>query len=243
MPSRVIETHKIAVEVIDLIKAAKKHVTLVSPYLDVSHHLGLAIAESTFQNVDVTVIYREDKRADYRDLTLKLQNIDVDVGLVKFLHAKLYISEHACIMTSMNLVEFSGSNSEEFALYSDERGMLAEVAKYGEGLKRRTEFLPAPPKPVVAKPATPPPSVAPAAAKASPAPSAAKPYGACIRCAGELKFDMAKPLCGTCYKDWVKHKNPEHAEKYCHRCGINHKTTLGKPICYPCYKQTGPATR
>ncbi|MBV5257561.1 hypothetical protein FLX56_03880 [Synechococcus moorigangaii CMS01] len=57
----------------------------------------------------------------------------------------------------------------------------------------------------------------------------------CIRCHGDITFNLHRPLCAKCYVAWVKTKNRRHPEKYCHQCGLEVKTSLVKPICKQCF--------
>ncbi len=81
------------------------------------------------------------------------------------------------------------------------------------------------------------PSATPAKASA-PAPKKRAPVGHCIRCADPIPFSTDHPYCESCYKSWVKYKNPDYEEKHCHSCGKAKAATMAKPLCKPCWEAT-----
>lgn len=78
--------------------------------------------------------------------------------------------------------------------------------------------------------------------KKAPAKKKTKPRvqkGYCIRCGDrKKKFDVEKPLCWDCYKEWAIYSNSEYEEDYCHKCGIVWDTTLDKPLCKNCWRKS-----
>jgi hypothetical protein len=62
------------------------------------------------------------------------------------------------------------------------------------------------------------------------------PTGHCIRCGASTRFDTDRPLCGGCFREWARYKNPDFAERFCHSCGKERKTSVGKPLCRACWE-------
>jgi hypothetical protein len=58
--------------------------------------------------------------------------------------------------------------------------------------------------------------------------------GYCIRCSDVIKFNLLKPLCLSCFRQWSKFSNKLYTEKYCHRCGNETKSCLNVPVCQTC---------
>lgn len=58
------------------------------------------------------------------------------------------------------------------------------------------------------------------------------PNGYCIRTGREIPFNAKKPFSDDAYNSWLKFKNEEYPEKYCHFSGesSNGETTFSKPI-------------
>jgi hypothetical protein len=56
--------------------------------------------------------------------------------------------------------------------------------------------------------------------------------GYCIRTGREISFNTKKPFSDEAYNSWLKFKNEEYPEKYCHFSGepSNGETSFGKPI-------------
>ena len=61
--------------------------------------------------------------------------------------------------------------------------------------------------------------------------------GHCIRCNTAIPFDPSKPLCDSCYEEWVKFGNRFYEEKYCHCCGEEKEVTVATPLCYNCFSR------
>lgn len=61
--------------------------------------------------------------------------------------------------------------------------------------------------------------------------------GNCIRCKNEIKLNLDKPLCSSCYNTWVRFEDPYYPENYCISCGYEKDVNFSKPACYSCYKK------
>jgi hypothetical protein len=112
----------------ELIKDAKDRLVLVSPFLKLNDRMKELLADKNRLKIDVRIVYGKSE--------LQPQEIDWLRGLTyirtsfcKNLHAKCYLNEELCIVTSLNLYEFSQVNnnemgilirrSEDAALYKD----------------------------------------------------------------------------------------------------------------------------
>ena len=62
-----------------------------------------------------------------------------------------------------------------------------------------------------------------------------KTEGSCIRCGTNVSFDLDKPLCVDCFKQWAIYGNPDYPENFCVSCGKKRKTSFAKPQCRDCY--------
>ena len=112
----------------ELIKDAKDRLVLVSPFLKLNDRIKELLSDKNRLKIDVRIVYGKSE--------LQPQEIDWLRGLTyirtsfcKNLHAKCYLNEELCIITSLNLYEFSQVNnnemgilirrSEDAALYKD----------------------------------------------------------------------------------------------------------------------------
>jgi phosphatidylserine/phosphatidylglycerophosphate/cardiolipin synthase-like enzyme len=132
MASRIIETYEIGTDITRLIRGSNTRVRLVSPYLNLKSwkHLEDAIVDAGQRQVDVQLLYRRDQREIYKPTIETFIRAGVKAFDWERLHAKLYLGDNACIITSMNLDGSSAANSEEFAMLSDEPVVVGEISKY-----------------------------------------------------------------------------------------------------------------
>ncbi|QDS94647.1 hypothetical protein FF011L_34270 [Roseimaritima multifibrata] len=102
----------------NLIKDASVQLVLVSPYLQLNDRIRELLEDKNRLKIDVRIVYgKVELRPD--EITW-LRNLDlVRTSFCKNLHAKCYMSEHGCIVTSMNLYEFSQVNNNEMGIYFD----------------------------------------------------------------------------------------------------------------------------
>ena len=217
---------------LELIGRSEKYLVLVSPYLKLWGHLETQIENSVKRGVDVQLWYRSDQENKYKKTYDKLSKMGVKVDKIDTLHSKLYLSEKEGLMTSMNLLDFSKSNSREIGILTDERRMLNQFKDYIEDLTQ---------KPIVPKKSllqrgmellkddepTPQPDFQRTESTGD---------GHCIRCSTSITYNVKSPYCKKCYSSWNKYKNKGFEEKHCHQCSKSHKTSFVKPICNSCYK-------
>lgn len=229
MNHKLLVNHQISPAIVDLIMEAREKVVLVSPYLNPWTHLMQQLDTACQRGVVVELYFRHDKKDDYKELTRELSRYGIDLFAVQFLHSKIYANEKACLLTSMNLLDFSASNSEEFALRLDDPGIVAEVHKYVEDLRTRAQ----PARDSMFG------SIVKAGAKAVAGKIAEvlKTDGSCIRCGTKIEFNLDKPFCGKCFSSWNKYHDPTYTEKICHDCGKPASTSKARPQCRSCYSK------
>lgn len=102
----------------NLIKEASVQLVLVSPYLQLNDRIRELLEDKNRMKIDVRIVYgKVELRPD--EITW-LRGLDhVRTSFCKNLHAKCYMSENGCIVTSMNLYEFSQVNNNEMGIYVD----------------------------------------------------------------------------------------------------------------------------
>ena len=99
----------------ELIKDAKDRLVLVSPFLKLNDRIKELLSDKNRLKIDVRIVYGKSE--------LQPQEIDWLKGLTyirtsfcRNLHAKCYINEELCIVTSLNLYEFSQVNNNEMGI-------------------------------------------------------------------------------------------------------------------------------
>ena len=110
----------------ELIKAARDRLILISPFLKLNDRMKELLADKDRLKIDVRIVYGKSELAPAEIEWLKALTY-VRTSFCKNLHAKCYLSESACIVTSLNLYEFSMVNNNEMGVLIDR---LADVDLY-----------------------------------------------------------------------------------------------------------------
>ncbi|MBU1691619.1 MAG: phospholipase D family protein [Gammaproteobacteria bacterium] len=99
----------------ELIKDARDRLILISPFLKLNDRMKELLADKNRLKIDVRIVYGKSE--------LQPQEIEWLRGLTyirtsfcKNLHAKCYMNEELCIVTSLNLYEFSQVNNNEMGV-------------------------------------------------------------------------------------------------------------------------------
>lgn len=114
-------TTDLTYQIEQLIKEESSFIIFVSPYLKLNKRLKAKMAIS-FDETDIVIfLFRENElsRTEYEWLE---EQSNVTLIPIENLHAKIYLNEHRCLITSMNLYEYSQVNNHEIGieLNSDE---------------------------------------------------------------------------------------------------------------------------
>lgn len=99
----------------ELIKGARDRLILISPFLRLNDRIKELLADKNRLKIDVRIVYGKSE--------LQPQEIDwlreltyIRTSFCKNLHAKCYMNEEMCIITSLNLYEFSQVNNNEMGI-------------------------------------------------------------------------------------------------------------------------------
>jgi phosphatidylserine/phosphatidylglycerophosphate/cardiolipin synthase-like enzyme len=99
----------------EMIKEAADRLILISPFLKLNDRMKELLADKNRLKIDVRIVYGKSE--------LQPQEIEWLRGLTyirtsfcKNLHAKCYMNENMCIVTSLNLYEFSQVNNNEMGV-------------------------------------------------------------------------------------------------------------------------------
>lgn len=99
----------------ELIKNAKERVILISPYLKINDRIKELLEDKNRLKIDIRLVY--GKTELHPEITEWLKNQEyIRISYCKNLHAKCYLNEDACIITSLNLYEFSQVNNNEMGI-------------------------------------------------------------------------------------------------------------------------------
>lgn len=99
----------------ELIKDAKDRVILISPFLRLNDRIKELLVDKDRLKIDVRIVYGKSELQPAEIEWLRTLPY-VRTSFCKNLHAKCYLSEELCIITSLNLYEFSQVNNNEMGI-------------------------------------------------------------------------------------------------------------------------------
>lgn len=108
----------------ELIKNARDRVILISPFLKLNDRIKELLTDKNRLKIDIRIVYGKSELQPEEIRWLNDLSF-VRTSFCKNLHAKCYLSEEQCIITSLNLYEFSQVNNNEM-------GILIERSQDGQ---------------------------------------------------------------------------------------------------------------
>jgi hypothetical protein len=126
---KIIPPHKVTAQLLDIIHEAEQELILVSPYVDFTSWQKpvAAIKSAIARGVKVTFYIRSNQ--DSQASRHHVEQLGLAPVLVENLHAKMYLSEKDGILTSMNLLRYSDSNSIEIGTQVEKPEELTELRR------------------------------------------------------------------------------------------------------------------
>ena len=109
----------------ELIKNASDRLIIISPYLKLNDRIKELLEDRNRLKIDIRIVYgKNDLQPEEIN---QLKNLTfIRTSFCKNLHAKCYLNENECIITSLNLYEFSQVNNNEMGvlIYRNEDAKL-----------------------------------------------------------------------------------------------------------------------
>jgi len=102
----------------ELIKNASDRLILISPFLKLNDRIKELLEDKNRLKIDVRIVYGKSELQPEEINWLKELTF-VRTSFCKNLHAKCYLNESSCIITSLNLYEFSQINNNEMGVFID----------------------------------------------------------------------------------------------------------------------------
>lgn len=99
----------------ELIKEARERLILISPFLKLNDRMKELLEDKDRLKIDVRIVYGKSELQPEELNWLKGLNY-IRTSFCKNLHAKCYMNEEKCIITSLNLYEFSQINNNEMGI-------------------------------------------------------------------------------------------------------------------------------
>ncbi|ELV8635780.1 phospholipase D family protein [Vibrio vulnificus] len=102
----------------ELIKNASERLILISPFLKLNDRIRELLEDKDRLKIDIRIVYGKSELQPDEINWLRGLSF-VRTSFCKNLHAKCYINESSCIITSLNLYEFSQVNNNEMGISID----------------------------------------------------------------------------------------------------------------------------
>ena len=99
----------------ELIKNAQDRLILISPFLRLNDRIKELLEDKNRLKIDVRIVYGKSELQPEEIAWLNTLSF-VRTSFCKNLHAKCYLNESLCIVTSLNLYEFSQVNNNEMGV-------------------------------------------------------------------------------------------------------------------------------
>lgn len=99
----------------ELVKNASERLILISPFLKLNDRIKELLEDKNRLKIDVRIVYGKNELQPEEINWLKDLSF-IRTSFCKNLHAKCYLNEEACIITSLNLYEFSQINNNEMGI-------------------------------------------------------------------------------------------------------------------------------
>ncbi len=100
----------------ELIKGASDRLILISPFLKLNDRIKELLEDKNRLKIDVRIVYGKSELQPV-EITWFNELSFIRTSFCKNLHAKCYLNEHSCIITSLNLYEFSQVNNNEMGVH------------------------------------------------------------------------------------------------------------------------------
>lgn len=125
----------------EIIKKARERVVLVSPFLKLNSRIKELLSDGSRPDVDIRILYgKQELDAPERQWLSSVPHIRT--SFCQNLHAKCYLNESVCIISSLNLHLFSQQNNNEMGVMirrATDHQLYADVASEVDRLLRLSE--------------------------------------------------------------------------------------------------------
>jgi phosphatidylserine/phosphatidylglycerophosphate/cardiolipin synthase-like enzyme len=127
----------------ELIKSASDRLILISPYLRINDRIKELLEDKNRLKLDVRVVYgKNELQPD--EINWLRELAFVRTSYCRNLHAKCYLNEEQCIITSLNLYEFSQVNNNEMGVLisrSEDADLYKDAYEESQRIIRASEEI------------------------------------------------------------------------------------------------------
>lgn len=104
-----------------IISSAEESIMLISPYLKLTQNFLERLQDADKRGVSITIVYGKKQLKESQMILLRnLRGLSLRFS--KNLHAKCYCNESSCLISSMNLYEYSEKNNREMGVFIEKQG-------------------------------------------------------------------------------------------------------------------------
>ena len=125
----------------ELIKEAKDRLILISPFLKLNDRIKELLSDKNRLKIDVRIVYGKSELQP-TEMSWLQELTYIRTSYCKNLHAKCYLNESLCIITSLNLYEFSQVNNNEMGVLirrSEDTDLYREAYEEAQRIIRVSE--------------------------------------------------------------------------------------------------------
>ncbi len=243
---RLVKDYEGSQVLISQIDATKEKCILVSPFVQLWGHVRSALERAKGRGVSIAAFIRRpesDKdREKGKEIAKGFEELGIDLFTVPNLHAKIYAFDDSAIVSSMNLYDFSQSNSIELSILIEKEDIVQEIKTY------ITEHIQMKAEPYLLRQQQ----------------KSEMKEGFCKYCGKRMAYPPSgNPVCRECYtKRETKEKQSAGGKEngqgilasfvkavgdtlarlgeergFCIRCGTAIENNPGHPLCDGCYKK------
>lgn len=126
----ILSSHKISGVLFDIIHGARKELVLVSPYVNLTYWKQLATALTAARDRGVKIDFYVRHEPGNVLSKEQVESLGITPHLVANLHAKFYYNETSGLVTSLNLLGVSNSNSIEIGCQLDSAKEVDELRRF-----------------------------------------------------------------------------------------------------------------
>ena len=116
-----VTTSGTAYHIEQIISSAEESITLISPYLKLTQNFLERLQDADRRGVSITIVYGKKQLKESQMVLLRTLD-GLSLRFSKNLHAKCYCNESGCLISSMNLYEYSEKNNREMGIFIERQG-------------------------------------------------------------------------------------------------------------------------
>lgn len=124
---KILQPHKISTEIIDIIYEAKEYLVIVSPYVNFNNWERMSNELKNAKKRGLKIYFFVRNEPENSRSWEQVSALGIQPRLVKNLHAKFYYNEKNGVISSMNLLSSSNSNSIEIGCKLESKTEISQL--------------------------------------------------------------------------------------------------------------------